>query len=106
MTQNQFYLAVAELPEVKANAEMNEVAQNFVARINAQSQAKADKKNADLETIEKIAVILKANDGMTTKEVVEQLDTNLTSQKVNFLIRQIEGVTSTEFRGLKVYNLN
>lgn len=93
MTKREKFEVIANLADVKANAELSEFIANEIALLEKKSaykSSKPTKRQAENEVIkERIAGVL-TDEGQTVTEILAQLDVEgLTNQRVSALLRQM-----------------
>ena len=108
MTKREKFEVIANLADVKANAELSEFIANEIALLEKKSaykSSKPTKRQAENEILKgRIAEIL-TDEGQTVTEILAQLeDASLTNQRVSALLRQME-VHKEVVKGKSLFSL-
>lgn len=93
MTKREKFEVIANLADVKANAELSEFIANEIALLDKKSaykSSKPTKRQAENEVIKERITGVLTDEGQTVTEILAQLDTEgLTNQRVSALLRQM-----------------
>lgn len=108
MTKKEKFEVIANLADVKANAELSEFIANEIALLEKKSaykSSKPTKRQAENEVIkERIASVL-TDEGQTVTEILAQLNVEgLTNQRVSALLRQMN-VHKEIIKGKSLFSL-
>lgn len=93
MTKREKFEVIANLADVKANAELSEFIANEIALLEKKSaykSSKPTKRQAENEVIKECIAGVLTDEGQTVTEILAQLNVEgLTNQRVSALLRQM-----------------